>query len=62
MTEPRPKGNASSGRVVVIGGGTAGLCAAYTLRKHGIKAIVLEAASRVGGPAGRRQGGRLHAG
>ena len=38
--------------VVVIGGGAAGLSAAYTLKKHGIKAILLEANDRVGGRLG----------
>ena len=41
-----------SGRVVVVGGGTAGLSAAYTLNKRGIEAIVLEADDRVGGRMG----------
>ncbi len=39
-------------RVVVIGGGAAGLSAAYTLKKHGINAILLEANDRVGGRLG----------
>lgn len=38
--------------VVVIGGGAAGLSAAYTLKKNGIKAILLEANDRVGGRLG----------
>ena len=37
------------GRVVIIGGGAAGLSAAYTLKKHGIEPILLEADARVGG-------------
>ena len=36
-------------RVVVIGGGAAGLSAAYTLKKHGITPILLEAEDHVGG-------------
>ena len=52
MTGPHPKEKARVGKVVIIGGGTAGLCAAYTLRKHGIRAVVLEAADRVGGRLG----------
>ena len=39
-------------RVVIIGGGAAGLSAAWTLRKYGIHAILLEAESRVGGRLG----------
>ena len=38
--------------VVILGGGAAGLCAAYTLKKHGIKAILLEAGDRLGGRLG----------
>ncbi len=36
-------------RVVIIGGGAAGLSAAYTLKKHGIAPILLEADDHVGG-------------
>ena len=39
-------------RVVIIGGGAAGLSAAYTLRKHGIDPLLLEAQERVGGRLG----------
>ena len=39
-------------RVIVIGGGAAGLSAAYTLKKHGINVILLEANDRVGGRLG----------
>ena len=39
-------------RVVVVGGGLAGLCCAYELRKLGFEAIVLEGQ---GGPGGRVQ-------
>ena len=39
-------------RVVIIGGGAAGLGAAYTLKKHGVKTILLEANDRVGGRLG----------
>ena len=38
-------------RVIVIGGGPAGLTAAYELSKAGIKSIVLEKGARVGGIA-----------
>ena len=41
-----------SKRVVVIGGGAAGLSAAYTLKKHGANVILLEANDRVGGRLG----------
>ena len=36
-------------RVVIVGGGAAGLSAAYTLKKHGITPVLLEAGERVGG-------------
>ena len=39
-------------RVVIIGGGAAGLSAAYTLKKYGIKAVLFEAGDRVGGRLG----------
>ncbi len=39
-------------RVIVIGGGAAGLSAAWTLKKRGINAILLEANDRVGGRLG----------
>ena len=39
-------------RVVIIGGGAAGLGAAYTLRKHGIDPVLFEADDRVGGRLG----------
>ena len=39
----------SSGRVVVVGGGFAGLSAAYTLMKRGIAPLLLEAGDRAGG-------------
>ena len=39
----------SSGRVVIVGGGFAGLSAAYTLMKRGITPLVLEARERAGG-------------
>ncbi len=35
--------------VIVVGGGAAGLAAAYTLRRRGIEVTLLEAKSRVGG-------------
>ena len=44
-----PKGSASSLNVIIIGGGAAGLSAAYTLRKAGIQPILLEALGHVGG-------------
>ena len=39
----------SSGRVVVVGGGFAGLSAAYALTKRGIAPLLLEAGDRAGG-------------
>ena len=39
----------STKRVVIVGGGFAGLCAAYTLMKRGITPLLLEAQDRVGG-------------
>ena len=47
-------------RVVVVGGGTSGLVAAYTLKKKGINAIVLEANERVGGRLGGDRVGDFH--
>ncbi len=40
-----------SSRIVIIGGGLAGLSAAYTLRKRGLRPVLLEAGDRVGGRA-----------
>jgi protoporphyrinogen oxidase len=40
--------------VVIVGAGCAGLSAAYTLRKQGIEALVLEASDRAGGRVGNR--------
>ncbi|MYD65326.1 MAG: FAD-dependent oxidoreductase [Chloroflexi bacterium] len=39
----------TGGRVVIVGGGFAGLCAAYTLMQRGITPLVLEAGDRAGG-------------
>ncbi|MCY4393089.1 MAG: NAD(P)/FAD-dependent oxidoreductase [Chloroflexi bacterium] len=39
----------STGRVVIVGGGFAGLSAAYTLMKRGITPLLLEAGERAGG-------------
>ena len=47
-------------RVVVIGAGTSGLVAAYTLKKKGINAIVLEANERAGGRLGGDRVGDFH--
>ncbi len=45
----RPKPGASTPRIVVVGGGLAGLTAAYRLKQAGHNAQVHEAAGRVGG-------------
>ncbi len=42
----------SDGRVVIVGGGFAGLSAAYTLMKRGVTPLLLEAQERVGGRGG----------
>ena len=39
----------SAGRVIIVGGGFAGLSAAYTLMRRGITPLLLEAGDRVGG-------------
>ena len=39
----------STPRVIIVGGGAAGLTAAYTLRKYGIRPLVLEASAQSGG-------------
>ena len=39
----------SAKRVVIVGGGFAGLSAAYTLKKRGITPLLLEAKERTGG-------------
>ena len=39
----------SANRVVIVGGGFAGLCAAYTLMKRGVTPLLLEAEERAGG-------------
>ena len=36
-------------KVVIIGAGPAGLAAAYTLKKHGVNAVVYEQSEAVGG-------------
>ena len=43
--------NREDRRVIIIGGGPAGLTAAYELSKHSVPAVVLEADSVVGGIA-----------
>jgi monoamine oxidase len=42
--------NAGSGRTVaILGGGVAGMCAAYELDRAGFDCVVLEASRRIGG-------------
>ena len=41
-----------AGKVIVVGGGAAGLSAAYTLKKRGFAPVLLEANNRVGGRLG----------
>jgi monoamine oxidase len=41
----------ASTRIAILGGGLAGLSAAYTLKQNGLKATVYEASGRVGGRA-----------
>ena len=38
-----------TGRIIIVGGGFAGLSAAYTLKKRGITPLLLEASERAGG-------------
>ncbi|WP_013334391.1 NAD(P)/FAD-dependent oxidoreductase [Gloeothece verrucosa] len=49
LIKNNPKNSVHS--TVVIGGGPAGLTAAYQLAKHGLKSVVLEKADKVGGIA-----------
>lgn len=46
---PRSSAGRNPPRVVIVGGGLAGLSAAYRLRKRGHRALIFEASSRVGG-------------
>lgn len=46
---PQPTARAGSFRIAIVGGGMAGLNAAYTLKRHGYQATVYEAARRIGG-------------
>jgi monoamine oxidase len=52
-------GPSSASRIVVVGAGLAGLCAAYTLRKAGYRATVVEASTRVGGRCWSYNSGEL---
>ncbi len=49
LAQPRIKAPASEARVVIIGGGAAGIRAAHLLGKYGIGASVHEASGRIGG-------------
>jgi protoporphyrinogen oxidase len=51
VTEPARRGATSPGRVVVVGGGLAGLAAAYDLVRAGRQVTVLEGAPQFGGLA-----------
>ena len=53
---PAPSG---SPRIVVVGAGLAGLCAAYDLRKAGYRATVVEASTRLGGRCWSYNSGEL---
>ena len=46
---PPASGRGQNRRIVVLGGGLSGLCAAYNLRASGAEVVVLEAAGVVGG-------------
>jgi monoamine oxidase len=52
-----PRGRA---RVIILGGGVAGLCAAYELGKVGYDCTVLEARTRPGGRVWTIRGGERH--
>ena len=52
MQQSKQSDHIKNDRVIIIGGGAAGLSAAYTLKKHGIRTILLEANDRVGGRLG----------
>jgi monoamine oxidase len=57
LSGPLPRALAASQpRIVVVGGGLAGLTCAYTLKQAGIRADLYEAATRVGGRCWTRRG------
>jgi len=55
---PRPRQGVWMSRIVVVGGGLAGMISAREIAKHGHDVVLLEASSRLGGKAGadRREG------
>lgn len=46
---PQMKTGANAPRVVIVGGGIAGLCAAWRLKQRGVRATIYESSSRSGG-------------
>jgi monoamine oxidase len=55
-----PTGTGKGTRVVILGAGVAGLCAAYELGKLGYDCTILEARSRAGGRVWTIRGGTQH--
>ena len=49
----------ANGKVVIVGGGCAGIAAAYELQKKGVDYVLLEAGNRLGGRVGTRHEGKF---